>query len=222
MPETPARSAGLGGLARNPSGWTCPASTFREHAGTSVREPSSSTTQTRQTLTGVRVSRKQSVGVSIPSFLAASRIVAPSGTETDWPSILISIERRSGAGGATGTGPRGTGIVALGASSGGFSAEVSLMKINSIGSRRIPARSRPFGRGRKLRHRAWLGPSRAAVRFPAAAVPSGRGVDQSLQQLPADAPRRRGTERTGRRFHGGKKSRCAAEFCSGRRCRRKA
>src|ERR1700723_2658937 len=106
-------------------------STLREQAGTSVREPSSSTTHTRQTLTGVRLSRKQIVGVSIPSFFAASRIVEPSGTETGWPSILISMERRSGAGGATGIGPRGRGIVALGASSGGFSVNGFVMKINS-------------------------------------------------------------------------------------------
>src|SRR5271168_160791 len=57
-------------------------STLREQAGTSVRDPSSSTTQTRHTFTGVRLSRKQSVGVSIPSFFAASRMVEPSGTET--------------------------------------------------------------------------------------------------------------------------------------------
>ena len=35
---------------------TIPASTLREHAGTSARAPSTSTTQTRQTLTGVSVS----------------------------------------------------------------------------------------------------------------------------------------------------------------------
>src|SRR5271155_4686755 len=103
-------------------------STLREHAGTRVREPSNSTTQTRQTFTGVRLSRKQIVGVSMPSFFAASRIVDPSGTETGWPSILISMERRSGAGGATGIGPRGKGMVALGASSGGFSPIGWLMK----------------------------------------------------------------------------------------------
>ena len=34
-----------------------PASTLREHAGTSTREPVTSTTHTRQTLTGVRFSR---------------------------------------------------------------------------------------------------------------------------------------------------------------------
>ena len=33
-----------------------PASAVRLHAGTSVREPSTSTTQTRQALTGVRLS----------------------------------------------------------------------------------------------------------------------------------------------------------------------
>ena len=34
-----------------------PGSTWREQAGTSTREPSSSTTQIRQTFTGVRFSR---------------------------------------------------------------------------------------------------------------------------------------------------------------------
>ncbi len=34
-----------------------PGSTLREHAGTRTREPVTSTTQTRQTLTGVRFSR---------------------------------------------------------------------------------------------------------------------------------------------------------------------
>ena len=42
---------------RSESVWTSiPASTGREHAGTSTREPVTSTTQTRQTLTGVRLS----------------------------------------------------------------------------------------------------------------------------------------------------------------------
>ncbi len=36
---------------------TMPGSALREQAGTSVRAPSSSTTQMRQTLTGVRFSR---------------------------------------------------------------------------------------------------------------------------------------------------------------------
>ena len=35
---------------------TMPSSTLREHAGTSTRAPSISTTQTRQALTGCRVS----------------------------------------------------------------------------------------------------------------------------------------------------------------------
>src|SRR3954447_19923387 len=92
-------------------------STLREHAGTSVREPSISTTQTRQTFTGVRLSRKQSVGVSMPSLRAASRMVEPSGTEAGWPSMVISIIRRSRGGGAWGTGPGGIGLRGAGANS---------------------------------------------------------------------------------------------------------
>ena len=46
---------------------TMSGSTLREHAGTSVRAPSSSTTQIRHAFAGVSVSPKQSVGVSIPS-----------------------------------------------------------------------------------------------------------------------------------------------------------
>src|SRR5450759_4980079 len=65
-----------------------PASTLREHAGTRTREPSTSTTQTRQTLTGVSVSSWQSVGVSMRSCRQASRIVAPSSTSISWPSML--------------------------------------------------------------------------------------------------------------------------------------
>ena len=42
---------------RSESVWTSiPASTLREQAGTSTREPVTSTTHTRQTLTGVRFS----------------------------------------------------------------------------------------------------------------------------------------------------------------------
>src|SRR5947209_11023106 len=52
----------------------------------------------------------------MPRLRAASRIVAPSGAETALPSILISIWRRSGAGGATGIGPLGMGINGEGAS----------------------------------------------------------------------------------------------------------
>ena len=88
-----------------------PGSTLREQAGTSVRDPSSSTTQIRQTFTGVRFSRKQSVGVSMPR--------AAGGVE-DRRALRgedgFSIDRRSrsgaghGAAGASGIGPRGTGI----------------------------------------------------------------------------------------------------------------
>ena len=43
---------------RSESVWIfMPGSALREQAGTSVREPSSSTTQTRHTFTGVRLSR---------------------------------------------------------------------------------------------------------------------------------------------------------------------
>ena len=64
-----------------------PSSAFREHAGASTRAPSSSTTHTRHTFSGVRFSRKHSVGVSMPRRRAASRIVPPSGTVTFLPSI---------------------------------------------------------------------------------------------------------------------------------------
>ena len=59
-----------------------PSSAARLHAGTSVRAPSTSTTQTRHAFTGVRLSAKHSVGVSIPWARQASRIVAPSATRT--------------------------------------------------------------------------------------------------------------------------------------------
>src|SRR6266568_1896772 len=68
---------------------TCmPASTLREHAGTRIRAPSSSTTQTRHTLTGVRLSSWQRVGVSTPRRRHASRMVEPSVTSTSRPSML--------------------------------------------------------------------------------------------------------------------------------------
>ena len=73
-----------------------PASALRAHEGTSTREPSSSTTHTRQALTGVRLSAKQSVGVSTPSARSASRIVEPSGTRTALPSTSSSTRRLGG------------------------------------------------------------------------------------------------------------------------------
>src|SRR5713226_10697579 len=79
---------------RSESVWTfMPASTLREHAGTNTRDPSSSTTHTRQTFTGVRVSRVQSVGVSMLSCRQASRMVIPSIACTSWPSMLSSTIR---------------------------------------------------------------------------------------------------------------------------------
>src|SRR5689334_7381212 len=65
-----------------------PASTFREHAGTSTRAPSTSTTHTRHTLTGVRLSSWHSVGVSTPRRLHASRMVDPSTTSRSRPSMF--------------------------------------------------------------------------------------------------------------------------------------
>src|SRR5215467_3229352 len=142
-----------------------PGSTLREHAGTNTRDPSNSTTQTRQTFTGVRLSRKHKVGVSMPSLRAASRMVAPSGTETSWPSILISIIRGDGEVGAAGTGPRGTGIKGKGAGavwSVAFIVAViwseGFMKTNSIAGERIQWRWTRFVPGHRSRHHAWLAP----------------------------------------------------------------
>src|SRR5262249_37360785 len=96
-----------------------PGSTLREQAGANVREPSNSTTHTRHTLTGVRLLRKHSVGVSMPSWRAASRMVGPSGTEISWPSILMETERPGRGPGACGPGPGGTGTLPCGASGSG-------------------------------------------------------------------------------------------------------
>src|SRR5882724_12651270 len=128
---------------------TIPGSALREQAGTRVREPSTSTTQMRQTLTGVRFSRKQRVGVSIPSCRAASRRVEPSDTETGRPSIVSSTWFLGRGGGATGIGPRGTGIFASGAFSAagiGFELIVSCISL-SLRIDREPGQSR-FDSGR--------------------------------------------------------------------------
>jgi hypothetical protein len=79
-----------------------PGSAILEQDGTRVRLPSSSTTQTRQALTGVSVSRKQIVGVLIPDFRQASRRVDPSGTLTSRASTVRVTLRGSGSGGAAG------------------------------------------------------------------------------------------------------------------------
>ena len=70
---------------------TIPASALREHEGTNVRAPSSSTTHTRHTLTGVRFAAQHMVGVSMLSALHASRRVAPSGTRTARQSTATTV-----------------------------------------------------------------------------------------------------------------------------------
>src|SRR5438270_9170890 len=65
-----------------------PSSTLREQAGTRTLEPSSSTTQTRHELTGVRVSSWPSVGVSMRIRRHASRMVDPARTSMSLPSTL--------------------------------------------------------------------------------------------------------------------------------------
>src|SRR3989441_8597903 len=93
MSTDDARGRGTGrrvGFPRSEFVWTfLPASTLREHAGTRTRAPSSSTTQTRHTLTGVRLSSWQSVGVSTPRRRHASRMVEPSVTSTSRPSMVM-------------------------------------------------------------------------------------------------------------------------------------
>ena len=78
-----------------------PSATRREQAGTRVREPSSSTTQTRQALTGVIVGAQQIVGTSTPASRQASRMVLPSGADRSAPSMRTVTLRR---GIPTGTG----------------------------------------------------------------------------------------------------------------------
>ena len=72
--EAPSRAARARSRCARPS----PARPCASTPGTSVRDPSTSTTQTRQTFTGVSVSPKQSVGVAMPSRRQASRMVEPS------------------------------------------------------------------------------------------------------------------------------------------------
>jgi hypothetical protein len=67
---------------------TIPSSTGREQEGTRVRLPSTSTTHTRHTLTGVSVDAQHSVGWSCPTDRHASRMVAPAATSTVRPSMV--------------------------------------------------------------------------------------------------------------------------------------
>jgi hypothetical protein len=92
---------------RGESVWiTMPASALREHAGMSVRAPSSSTTQIRHTLTGVRLRAKHRVGVVTPTAAQASRTDAPSGTVAGCPSTVTVTSRR---GPSRGRRPRSAG-----------------------------------------------------------------------------------------------------------------
>jgi len=50
--------------------------------------PSTSTAQTRQAPVGDTFSSQQRVGIFMPSWLAASRMVVPAGTVTFLPSIV--------------------------------------------------------------------------------------------------------------------------------------
>ena len=188
-----------------------PGSARREQAGTSVRDPSSSTTQTRQTFTGVRVSRKQSVGVSMPRLRAASRIVAPSGAETALPSIVISIWRRSGAGGASGIGPLGMGISGEGAS---LMEQTPSIQSGFDRARGGLAETADRGVAHGLSHLAQGG------QFGGAG-PNGRPATRRCSVSSCrTVPTRHGTHWP--HDSSRKKRRCAAGSASGRRYRRRA
>src|SRR5262252_373655 len=124
----------------------------------------------------------------MPKLRAASRMVEPSGTETGFPSRRISIERRAGAGGASGTGPRGIGISAEGAAFGSFMRGDS----DSVPTR---VRLKQFVPVRKWKHHAWLAPFLATfgfLRSPNRAA----GCESGALELPPAEPRRLGRERT--------------------------
>src|SRR5713226_3910145 len=66
-----------------------PGSTGRTQEAASTRAPVS-TTQSRQTPTGVWFCRWQSVGMLMPFIRAASKTLVPAGTRTAWPSRVMS------------------------------------------------------------------------------------------------------------------------------------
>src|SRR5713226_4262044 len=66
-----------------------PGSTARTQEAERTRAPVS-TTQRRQTPTGVWFCRWQSVGMLMPFMRAASKTVVPAGTRTGWPSRVMS------------------------------------------------------------------------------------------------------------------------------------
>ncbi len=124
-----------------------PGSTGREQAGTSTREPASSTTHTRHTLTGVRVSRKQRVGTPMPRLRHASRMVTPAGTFTGAPSMRTSTAAGAGRGGGAGGRLGGGGLSnQIGFTSGSPPARA--------GRARTPPRWTRSGPARRWRHRA--------------------------------------------------------------------
>src|SRR5579864_2507193 len=67
-----------------------PGSTGRTHDAVRTRAPVS-TTQSRQTPTGVSFCRWQRVGIGVPFIRAASKTLVPAATWTGRPSIVISI-----------------------------------------------------------------------------------------------------------------------------------
>src|SRR6266436_5224292 len=66
-----------------------PGSTGRTQEAASTRAPVS-TTQSRQTPTGVWLCRWQSVGMLMPFMRAASKTLVPADTRTGWPSRMMS------------------------------------------------------------------------------------------------------------------------------------
>jgi hypothetical protein len=59
------------------------------HAVIKVRCPLTSTTHIRQAPTGINAGWSQSVGMSMPAFFAAWRIVLPAGALTFWPFMFM-------------------------------------------------------------------------------------------------------------------------------------
>ena len=70
---------------------TMPSFATVEQAGTGASSPSTSTMQIRHEEMALRSFKKQSVGMWEPAFSAASRIVAPLGTDNETPSTMSEI-----------------------------------------------------------------------------------------------------------------------------------
>ena len=168
--------------------------------------PSTSTTQTRQAFTGVRLSAKHSVGVSTPCARQASRIVAPSGTRT---VVAVDLDVDQLRGGASGTGcdiydscsSVGVGTPAVG----------TPRRRRTRRARRSPTarRWRPSARGRRSTRRASPGRPPRAAPNSCSREPIVRPCDQPVAAPPPGARCRRGTARTGRTTRRGRTARCA-------------